>query len=479
MIGRIGLALRREEEGFAMIVAVILMAIIGTLVALILSVGSHSDFATGRGRNYVEALHVAESGVEQAISKLQGTNGAYAGTFSGTINQGGNEGSFSVTVTKLARKRYQIEASGIVGSGAGLKTERRLRVTMAPPPSFKYALFSYTSISTKNNDYITGDVWANENVVVDAGDTIDGSATAANGYIHLFNGSRIKGDALSGYFDSSTNYAIHLDNNAIIDGYAKASVTAPTDPVTCGDEDESHYQIRLDTGSHVGGYVTTWGSKTGPGTVDGTVSEHMCTAAPPSKTLPVFTYSDLNYDPATLHEFGTPSTASATAVADFQTYVTGQGKHISGTFYINQASPVNQNVRIDLTGVTITGDTTIITNTPVFTNGVEDETTDAIFALVSTYQPPEGTTCDVNQDKSECTIHVKNNFEPSGETAVLIYSPFGPVAIKNNQAQFGSIYADDILVKDNQTMTYDARVERVVGFGPDTYEVMQWLELNP
>ena len=151
MTGRIDHMLRREEAGFAMIVAVILLGVIGTLVALILSVGTHSDFATGRGRNFVEALHVAESGVEQAVSKLQSTNGTYGGTFSGTINEGGNEGSYTVTVTKLPRKRFQIDATGNVGTGAGLKTRRRLRVTMAPAPSFKYALFSYTSVSTKNS----------------------------------------------------------------------------------------------------------------------------------------------------------------------------------------------------------------------------------------------------------------------------------------------------------------------------------------
>ncbi|MFN2641061.1 MAG: hypothetical protein ABR548_04085 [Actinomycetota bacterium] len=479
MTQRMATALREEESGFALIISIILMGVIGTLVALTLTVGTHSDFSTGRGRNFVEALHVAESGVEHAISKLQSTGGGFAGTFTGSINEGGNEGTYTVTVTKLARKRYQIDAAASVGTGGGLKTKRKLRVTMAPPPAFKYALFSYTSVSTKNNDLITGDIWANENITVDEGDTVDGSVTAARGYIHLANGSRVKGDAWSGWFDDSNSYAIHLDNNAIIDGNAKASVTAPTDPVTGGGENLNNYTVRLETGSSVGKNVTTWGTKTGPGTVGGVVANNVCTAAPASKPLPVFTYSDLNYDPATLHQFGTAGTPSATAVSDFQTYVAGQGKHISGTFYINQAAPVNQDNRIDLTNVVITGDTTIISNAPIFTNGVADDTNDAIFVLVSTYQPPVGTTCDLNQDKSECSIHLKNNFQPSGKTAVLIYAPYGPVAVKNNQVQFGSIYADEILVKDNQQMTYDSRVERVVGFGPDTYEIQQWLELNP
>jgi hypothetical protein len=477
---RVRSMLRREEDGFAMIVAVILLAVIGTLVALTLTVGSHSDVTSGRGRNYVAALHVSESGVEEAITKLQQTSGGYSGTFTGTINQGDNNGSYTVTVTKLARKRYQIDAVGAVGTGAGLQTSRKLRVFMAPPASFKYALFSYTSVSTKNNDVINGDIWANQNVVVEDGDVVNGSVSAATGYIQMRNGSHVTGDVWSGGFDSANN-AITLDSNAIVGGYAKASVTAPTDPVTCGGEDDSHYHVRLENGASITGNVTTWGEKSGPGTVGppGIVSNHTCTAALAAKPMPSFTYSDLNYDSTTLHEFGTPTTPSSTAVSSFQAYLASVGNDISGTFYINQTSPVNQDDRVDLTNVTITGDTTIISNTPIYSNGVDDQTTDAVFTVVSTYQPPTGSTCDLNQDHSECSVHLKNNFQPSGSTAVLIYAPYGPVAIKNNQVQFGAIYADDILVKNNQTMTYDSRVERVVGFGDETYQIQQWLELNP
>ncbi len=487
MLSRLS-ALRRDESGFAMIVAVVLLGVMGSLMALTLTVGAHSDTASGRGRNNIAALHAAESGVEEAIARLQETNGAFAGTFTGTINQGGNEGNYSVTVTHEARKRYRIDAVGEVGTGAGLKTKRKLEVTMAPPSSFKYALFSYTTVSTKNNDVIEGDVWANQNVIVELGNTINGSVTAATGYVIMKGGSRITGDVWTGGFDPdksdfdpTKHNAIFIDQNSFIEGTAKASVTAPTDPVTCGGENADMYHVRIRSGSNVAGNVTTWGEKSGSGTVGppGIVSNHECTAAPAAKPMPTFTYSDLNYDAATLHEFGTPTTPSATAVADFQTYVDGQGKRISGTFYINQAGDVNQSTRIDLTNVVITGDTTIITNTPIFSNGVSDDADDAIFVLVSTYQPPSGALCDLNEDSSDCTVHLKNNFQPNGDVAVLVYAPFGPVAIKNNAEQSGAVYADDILVKNNQEMEYDGRVERVVGFGPETYEIQRWLELNP
>ena len=60
-IGRIGRSIHGEESGFAMIVAVVLLGVMGTLMALVMSVGSHTTFATAKGRSWVQALHVAEA----------------------------------------------------------------------------------------------------------------------------------------------------------------------------------------------------------------------------------------------------------------------------------------------------------------------------------------------------------------------------------------------------------------------------------
>lgn len=467
--------LRTEESGFAMIVAVVLLGIMGTLMALMLSVSTHTTFSTARGKSWVQALHVAEAGAHRAVSKLQETNGGYTGTLTGETS----EGTYSVTVTKQPRNRFRMDAVGTVPGGPGLGAARRLRVTMAPPRSFLYAMFSATSVETKANDVINGDVWGNQNVQLEQGTVVDGDVTAATGWIRIKNGARVKGDAWSGSFDpNNLDRAIHLENNAVLEGNAKASVTAPPDPVTCGGEDPTKYKVRVDENSTIQGNVTSWGPKTGPGTVQGTVTQNVCTASPPTKDLPAFTYSAANYG-THHHEFGTPSTASLTAVTDFQNHMATEATALSGSFYINQAGPVNQGVRINLTGVTVVGDLTIIANVPIFANGMTDSTSDAIVTLVSTYQPPTGSNCDINDDNSECVVHLKNNFQTSGNTAAVIYAPYGPVAIKNNQVQFGTIYSQNIQIKNNQSFTYDSRVERMVGFGPVTYEVETWLELAP
>jgi len=465
----------RGEEGVALIIAVVLMGVVATLAVLMLTVGVHTDQASARGRNWVQALHVAESGVDQAMAKIQAASGSYSGTFTGATAQG----SYSVTVSRQTRNQYTIRSVGSVAPGKQGATTRALQVTLAPPSVFKNALFSYTTLETKNNDNITGDIWANQNAIVDAGTTVSGSITAATGYIEVDNGASVGGNLWSGSFNNANGYAIFLDQNATADGWAKASVTNPPDPITCGGANAANYKVRVDNGGSIGSDVTTWGTFTGSGTAGGTVNNNVCTAAPAAIAMPVFTYSASNYDGATLHQFGTPDASSATAVSDFQSYLSSHSNQLSGTFYINQSAPVNQDNRIDLTNAVVTGDLNLISNTPIFTNGTTDQTTNAVAILISTYKPPTGSSCDLNQDKSECAIHLKNNFATSGNTAVLVYTPYGPVAVKNNAIQFGAIYSDSIQIKNNQSLTYDSRIERAVGFGDSTLEVTKWLEVKP
>lgn len=465
-----------QEGGFIMVVAVILLGLVASLGAMVMTSGNHTSAATGRGRSWVQALHVAEAGLQEAMIRMEKTNTGFSGNFTGTTD----DGTFSVTVTPQGRGRFQVDASGIVGSVSSLRARRNVRITLAPPNQFEAALFSDTSIDTKNNDHIVGDVWANQNVVVDANDIIEGNVTAATGYVQMRSGSRVTKTVQTGGYNPADTNAIFLENNARIDGSARASVTAPTDPTTCGGESTNNFSVRLSNGSVVAGSTTSWGSKQGPGTVGGTVNNNICTAAPATRPMPVYTYNANNYDPATLHEFGTPLVYSATARTDFQNWIAANGTALRGTFTVFQSGPITQSNRLDLSNVNVTGDLTIVSNLPIYSSRIDDDPaiTDAVMLLASTYQPPAGAICDVNQDSSDCAVHVKNHFDTSGATATLVYAPFGPVAVKNNEVQFGAVYADNIQIKNNQELTYDPRINRMVGFGPVTLEQTQWLELS-
>lgn len=475
MIRALALRTYREEDGIAMIIAVVLSSVIVTLAVMSMTVANHADKAAARGRHWVQALHVAESGVEKAIAKIE-QSGVYTGTITGSTA----EGTYTVSVTHDSRMNYTLTATGAVRQGRQLSATRKLRVTLSPPASFKYALFSNTSVVTKNNDRIEGDIWANQNAVVTQGTVVTGSITGATGYVHIDNGSRVDKDVTAGGFNPATNYAVHLSTNGIVGGNATASVVNPPDPITCGGANPNSYTVRLDSGAVINGWAKSWGSKTGPGNVAGGATNNICLPAPATIPLPTFTYSPSNYDPATLREFGTPTTPSANAVTDFNNWVNAQpGKQISGTFYVNQSGAVNQSTKLDLTGTTIVGDLTIITNTPIFSNGTADTVSpEKIAVLISSYKPPTGTICSVDDDLTECSIRLKNNFQTGCATAILAYAPFGPTAIKNNQEACGAVYSDSIEIMNNQTLKYDARVERVVGFGPRTLEINRWLEVR-
>jgi len=447
---------RRAEEGFAMVVAVVLVAVMAGLVLVVLQNGSHADHASGRGASWNDALHVAEAGVQDAIAQLQSSQGAVPQPFTGTVN----EGSYQVGVTYLGRNRYQIDSRGTAGRGPGLSATRYLRVVLAPPHSFDFALFSLTDVNTKNNNHVVGDVWANGSVTVDQNDLVEGNVTAATGSVFLDNGSEVTKDVRSGGHDGS-GQAIGVDTNATIGGSATASSTAPG----CSD-DPGHTSYWVNVVGSIQGSVTTWGWVGGGGST-GARHTGVCTDAPAARAIPPFTYSPANY----------PAPMSFSSPSDFDAWLDGGHQlDLSGTYYVEGGGAGDA---IDLTGVTIGGDTTIITSAPIDANGVgaaNDD--DKLLVLVSTYQPAAGSACSGNGgNPADCAIGFKNNFQPTDNTATLLYAPNGPAAFKNNAEFRGAVYANDIVLKNNLQVIYDPRVDQIVGFGPVTLEPQSWVEL--
>jgi hypothetical protein len=131
--------------------------------------------------------------------------------------------------------------------------------------------------------------------------------------------------------------------------------------------------------------------------------------------------------------------------------------------------------------VSLAGDTTIISMTaPIESNAVSNANDDdKLFTLVSYYQPPPGSACtDNGGNPLDCAIGFKNNFSPTANTATLLYAPNGPIAFKNNADFLGAVYANDIVLKNNMHLIYDARIERVIGFGPVTLTQESWVEVS-
>ncbi len=453
-------AARATERGFAMITAIMVIAMSAALALVVLTTGTHADRSSQRGRNWELAIQHAEAGVQQAVAQLQATGGATPPPFTGTTA----EGSYSVNVTYLGRNRYRIDSEGASGTHGSVRSERSVEVTMGPPKSFRYALFSLTDIDTKNNDYVEGDIWANGSVRIDQNDEITGSVNAATGWVMLDNNSVVGGDVVAGGYDPANDRSIDVSTGAGIGGKATAASTVPG----CADDPSRlHYQVNV-VGS-IGGATKLWGITTGGGST-GEITAGVCLPAPATKAIPTFSYNPANYSPAPV-EFAT--------VSAFNTWLETHKTNMSGTYYV-----AGSDAAVDLNGATIAGDTTIIALEAAIDAfggvGVSDANDDdKLLVLVSYYQPPAGSACTNNGGNPlDCAIGIKNNFQPDNNTATLLYAPNGPVAFKNNAEFDGAVYANDIVLKNNMNLVYDERIDQIVGFGPVTLETESWVEVT-
>jgi hypothetical protein len=386
---------------------------------------------------------------------------------------------------------YVIESWGRAGIQQFAR-ERRIRASVEPAELFPgedgpYSMLSYKSIELKGNDVIGGgDVFANDSITFEQNAKVYGSVTSATSWIQgAKSGVEVFGDVWSGGYHCTPEvpdnlmtpgpcvpadlWGIDLRGNngdpVKVHGSARAAVSTPCD----GALQSPHYDIK---GGRIDRDATSNGMVTGA-VVTGVTRQNTCTPAAAKKEIDAFEYVPSSY---------TPAPVEYTSVELFNDTHSGV---LEGTFYINDPNPSQAN-RVDLTNMNMSGDLTIITNTPIY--GGNNFSDDAALAaglhpklvLVSTYDAPEtGLQCLLeghNADVSECAIHYKNNFQTACNTAVLLHAKYGPVALKNNGEMCGSVMSDGILIKNNLKLNYDSRFDRVTGLGDPGYELSRWQE---
>jgi len=513
---------RRDDGGSALIIVIIVSMIVGSIVAVSLNTGRQADWSSASDRNHEGSLGVAEAGVQQEIKRIQEQTGsAYVPTFA-ALDGSTSQGTYHVETTRCppdaadpsftshqswcvgmaVTKGYVMDSTATAGV-AVLKRTRHIRVSLVLPTLFpantKYALFSSSSINLSNNDSVNGlaDIYANGTVTIGPGVHLTGSVTSALGAIDSgASNTQIDGNAWSGGFNTNGTWAMDLTT---VLGWAKASVPNPVNMQTCDGQLASNYAVVLGVGKGVAKGVTTWGTLSGasPRAID---HINTCTAAAPQivpcppanpndPCMPTFTYNKNNYNPPPV-EIG-----SATV------FNTKYGKYATthpttGTFVVYDANPSPTNP-IDLSGWSMSGDLTVITNTPIYSSGITDTAVppgvNPTLVLVSHYAPTAADgTCDTNSPNG-CAIYIKNglNLIQTCATASLFYADNGPIAIKNTNGGnpgtlCGSVVSgglpggQGISVDNSRPIYYDTRVSSIVGFGddgPETYKVGRWEEL--
>jgi type II secretory pathway pseudopilin PulG len=457
-----------REEGFALIVVMVVISIVTIMTIGMIATGLHLDQATARGRRHSAALQVAEAGIDQAVYQLS-QNHLYTGT-GGTVSVPGGE--YEVTVTVPRRGWATIVSTGYVPTKTATNAvKRRIRTTYGPERAFRYALFSESGLEVKNNGGTVGDVFANGSVVLSNGSGVRGSVTSAIGTVQLDNNATVRkddgegGEIRSGGFDLSGNWGVQLAGGSVVEG----SVFARAEQCPGGVTDDTRYNVS--NAGMIQGNATARGNING--SVQGSKTPFTCVEREATRQLPEFHYDPELYPDPT--EYGTSPDADGVrtgARTAFQAWVTGHSSSMTGTHRVMDAGcrddPAGDASVLELGGTTITGDFTLITNCRVdFDNNASySGSSDAYVTIIS-----------LNASTTPAAIDIKNNFEiPDPGPAVLMYSP-GLIQVKNNPEANGAVFAGSISFKNNMDVTYDPRVERTVGFGTKRYERISWEEI--
>lgn len=479
--------LHRQEDGYALVIAVLLVAIMMVLMVISLNAGQSALRNSQEGIRYTRTLAVAEAGVNEAITILgQDRTATSSCPLDGAQTCAAEGGEYQVSWTGRPDGSIEVRSRGYYPSQEAARYTRELRVLLEPVPTFRYALFSQDALTVKNNAVIVGDVYSALSVTVDQNQTICGSVVAAGGDITIGNNSQIvKSESTTGCSGKSglawANGSILGSNGVVIQGDAKASAPSGT---ACSATSTS-YQI---TGGAVQGDATACGRITA--SVSGTRQPGVNSTPPAVEGLPTFVFDVNNYPGLTCYpSTGTcgPANTSSSAVSQFNAYVGSNRSNMRGTFAIWQTSP-SQSTKVDLESIRLSGDLTVITNAPIdFGNTTTISTapgvTSAQLVVISLYVPPQNTTCDTNG--GECSIYSKNQIvfddgadtDPNDGIAGLLYTT-GKMAVKNQgSAAEGALYAGSMDIKNGFAIEYSSRIERILGFG-DALEPTLWQELN-
>jgi len=469
----------------AVITAMLVLFVLTMLVATILATGTHSHTSTVRQVHWNQALAVSEAGLNEAVYQLN-QNPSWDGA-TGIAVPGG---TYDVAITHdsphLGWKT--IVASGRSKTAYGL-VSREIKEILAPPSSFKYAMFSSTTldIGGSTNCGVTGDVYSVNDMTLANNCSMVGSVVVYKGNLSAGNNVGISRDAWAGG-DASGGGNILLSNGAVVGGNATAGNAVC--PPASGFSDI------------IGGSIT--GNASAAGNISSLVGGLLiknkhdpCPTQPERLTLPEFDPSVLYQPGMGVHTYGSPPAppytgGSADAVARFnagQADDYGLPKAPATAFSGNYAvwqSNASQSTVLTLPGNwTIAGDTMVVTNAPIAFDG--DNLTVAstqpgvirpLLVIVSLYAPP-GQEMSCSDQGGDCSIWGKNKVQVTSDVATIFYTT-GKMAFKNSDNHGnGALYAGNMDVKNGFQVIYDSRVERIVGFGDTSLVRYSWEELKP
>ena len=183
--------LRREEEGYSLVIAMLLLAIMAVLLVVGLDAGTASLKQSSLAVEWSRALTVAEAGLNDSITRLgESRTAANPCNMSGSTVCTGGGGQYQVSWTQTGGK-IVVTSIGYFPTKTSPTFTREVQATYEPVPTFRYALFSQTALDIKNNATVTGDIYSDGNVSVGQNATICGSIISSAGGVSVANDGQI------------------------------------------------------------------------------------------------------------------------------------------------------------------------------------------------------------------------------------------------------------------------------------------------
>ena len=188
----IGRRLRKEEDGYALVISVILLFVMMMLLVVGLRQATRRSNNAQRGIEWTRTLTVAESGINDAMVRLSADRSATSPCPTLGIRPSAPPRAASTRSTGAGSgDSVVITSTGYYPSLDTAELTRTVRVTLEPAPTFRYALFSEDFLEIKNNPVVTGDIYSQVGVDIGNNTTVCGSVVVANGDVTMGSNSRV------------------------------------------------------------------------------------------------------------------------------------------------------------------------------------------------------------------------------------------------------------------------------------------------
>lgn len=321
--------LRNDEEGVAMITAILVTMVVLTLGIVSVQMAIHNSESSGYDRRRVLAIAAAEAGIDYYFSHLASTAvPSIQCSLSSTLT---NSGTFSVKATFYDGAGAPLPTTGgsqcplsSTPAAALIDSAGRALANKLPARTMQAHVQLTPGITAPFSN--VGAIFGQNDITFEANTRIGGSSFAdadafSNGNISLSANSILYGNLYS-----QGNVTLQSNSEIKRDLWANGSITMKGNSRVRGNATSSTSSITMNAQSRVYGNARAGTTITG-GIVGGFSTPNSPSAAPPTRIYPTYTYNSADWMAVgyTVHNYS----SCATPVTDIETWWgTGSGSHV-------------------------------------------------------------------------------------------------------------------------------------------------------